>query len=118
MAHCNLQSMAVIFLKVFNAFIGGLPNCNPLLTSIHSFNRLTRDVDVVMTSSRSLTNLFIIYIIYYFSGIQSLGLLSIDPLFVTEMILDQGSDSPVAVKLKFMNESITGFGDMAIMKVE
>lgn len=52
-----------------------------------------------------------------FAGMQALGVLSVDPLMVTEMTIAQGKDSPVSINLHFKNESIRGFGEMAIKSV-
>lgn len=52
-----------------------------------------------------------------FAGIQFLGVFSIDPLFVTEMAINQGGDSPVSINLSFKNETIRGFGNMKIESV-
>jgi hypothetical protein len=50
------------------------------------------------------------------TGIPSLGVLSIDPMLVTEMSLAQGS-GPVNINIDFKNTTITGFKDSLMNKV-
>ncbi|XP_047097006.1 protein takeout-like [Schistocerca piceifrons] len=46
-------------------------------------------------------------------GLPAFGVYSIDPLKVTQMLIDQG-DGPVNIKLDFTDQTFTGFGDITV----
>lgn len=54
---------------------------------------------------------------FYFEGIPAIHLIPTDPLFVPEINIIQGSESPVNIKLNFRNASFIGFSTVNVTRV-
>lgn len=53
-----------------------------------------------------------------FEGIPAIHLIPIDPLFVPEINIIQGSESPVNIKLNFRNTNFIGFSTVDVTRVK
>lgn len=51
------------------------------------------------------------------TGYQGLNLISIDPLDIPEIQLNQGAESPVNIKLKFTNVKLNGIHNNECTKI-
>lgn len=60
---------------------------------------------------------FFFIIIIRFKGIPSIHLIPTDPLFVPEINIIQGSESPVNIKLNFRNANFIGFSTVDVTRV-
>lgn len=64
----------------------------------------------VITIQRSKT-------IWIFLGHRNINLLSLDPLFIPKIDIQQGEESPVNIRLLFTNNSIYGVKDFNIYQI-
>lgn len=56
--------------------------------------------------------------VFVFKGINGIHLIPTDPLFVPEINIIQGSDSPVNIKLNLKNANFIGFSAVDVTRVK